>query len=93
MAKPQSLRIGVLASGAGTTLQAVIDAIEAGELPATIAVVISNNSQSGALARAAQHGLSRAHLSSVTHADARRLDAAIRDTLREHAADVVLLAG
>jgi phosphoribosylglycinamide formyltransferase-1 len=84
---PQPLRIGVLASGAGTTLQAVIDAIVAGKLPAAIAVVISNNSQSGALARAARHSLPTAHLSSATHGSARDLDAAIRD------ATLVLLAG
>ena len=92
-AMPEPLRIGVLASGAGTTLQAVIDAIEAGELDATIAVVISNNSQSGALARAARHLLPSAHLSGATHADARGLDAAIRDALRAHDANLVLLAG
>ena len=93
MAKAQSLRIGVLASGAGTTLQAVIHAIEAGELEAAIAVVIGNNSQSGALARAAHHSLPSAHLSGATHADARALDAAIRDSLRAHDANLVLLAG
>ena len=83
----------MLASGAGTTLQAVIDAIEAGKLPAAIAVVISNNSQSGALTRAARHSLPCAHLSSVTHRSERSLDAAIRDTLRAHEANLVLLAG
>jgi phosphoribosylglycinamide formyltransferase-1 len=93
VAVPQSLRIGVLASGAGTTLEAVIDAIDSGELPAAIAVVISNNSESGALARAARHSLPRAHLSSVTHASGRSLDSAIRDTLRAHEANLVLLAG
>ena len=90
---PQPLRIGVLASGAGTTLQAVVDAIEAGKLPAAIAVVISNNSQSGALARAARHSLPTVHLSSVTHGSSRDLDAAIRDALRAHDTNLVLLAG
>jgi phosphoribosylglycinamide formyltransferase-1 len=83
----------VLASGAGTTLQAVIDAIDSGELPAAIAVVISNNSHSRALERAARHALPRAHLSGLTHHDERRLDAAIRDALLSHKANFVLLAG
>jgi phosphoribosylglycinamide formyltransferase-1 len=87
------LRIGVLASGAGTTLQAVIDAIEAGELAGAIAVVISNNSRSGALARAARHSLPGVHLSSVTHGSVGSLDTAIRDTLLKHKANLVLLAG
>ena len=92
-ATPQPLRIGVLASGAGTTLQAVMDAIDAGELPAAIAVVISNNSHSRALERAVRHSLPRKHLSSLTHHDARSLDAAIRDTLLKHKPNLVLLAG
>jgi len=87
------LRIGVLVSSAGTTLQAVIDAIDSGELPAAIAVVISNNSHSRALERATRHSLPRAHLSSVTHRDERSLDAAIRDALLTHKANFVLLAG
>jgi len=88
-----TLRIGVLASGAGTTLQAVIDACESGRLDAAIAVVVSNNSASGALARATRHGLPRVHLSSVTHPDERALDTAIRDALRAHDVNLVLLAG
>jgi len=87
------LRIGVLASGAGTTMQAVIDAIDSGELPAAIAVVISNNSHSRALERAVQRTMPRAHLSSVTHHDERRLDAAIRDALLTNKVNLVLLAG
>lgn len=95
MTEPSSepLRIAVLASGAGTTLQAVIDACEAGTLNGTVVVVISNNSGSGARARAARHGIPFAHLSTVTHPDAASLDAAIRDVLAESRPDVVLLAG
>jgi len=87
------LRIGVLASGAGTTLQAVIDACIGGRLPATIAVVITNNSQSGAVARAQRHSIPWVHLSSKTHRDPRRLDDAIRDTLTRADVNFVLLAG
>jgi phosphoribosylglycinamide formyltransferase-1 len=82
----------VLASGAGTTLQAVIDASESGRVPAVVAVVISNNSRSGALERARRHGIPHAHLSGATH-EGRGLDHAIRDTLAAHGVDVVLLAG
>ena len=88
-----TMRIGALASGAGTTLQAVIDASASGRLAAAVAVVISNNSASGALERARRHGIAHRHLSAVTHASERRLDAAIRDTLAEHEVDLVLLAG
>jgi phosphoribosylglycinamide formyltransferase-1 len=87
------LRFGVLASGAGTTLQAVIDAAQSGRLPVQVAVVISNNSQAGAVARAQRHSIPWVHLSAKTHADDRRLDEAIRDTLASHDARYVLLAG
>lgn len=87
------LRLGILASGAGTTLQAVIDASESGALSAAVAVVISNNSRSGALARAERHGIDCVHLSTRTHADPAALDAAIAAALARHDVDVVLLAG
>lgn len=87
------LRIAVFASGSGTTLQAVIDACDGGSLAGQIVVVISNNSGSGALARAARHRIPCIHLSSQTHADAESLDRKIADTLREYSPNIVLLAG
>ena len=48
----QRLRLGILASHAGTTMQAIIDACLQGRLHADVRVVIGNNSHSGALARA-----------------------------------------
>lgn len=90
-AKP--LRVAVLASGAGTTLQAVIDAAESGELDAEVVVVISNNSASGALERARRHRIPARHLSGRTHATPEALDRAIATALGEHHPDLVLLAG
>ncbi len=87
------MRIGILASHEGTTMQAVLDAAASGELPATVAVVISNNRDSGALRRAAAAGVASARLSSATHPDADDLDRAILQTLRDARVDVVLLAG
>ncbi len=88
-----TFRIGILASHEGTTMQAVLDACASGLLPANVAVVISNNADSGALRRARQAKVPWAHLSSSTHPDAEALDFAIRDCLREHHVDLVLLAG
>lgn len=87
------LRIAVLASGSGTTLQAVIDACESGALDAQIVVVISNNSGSGAIARARRHGIAAVHLSGRTHPQADALDHAIAGALGKHEPDLVLLAG
>ncbi len=87
------LRIGVLASGQGTTLQAVIDACEVGNLDASVVAVTSNNSQSGAATRAKRYSIPFAHLSGRTHPNANELDAAIRDVFLGHSTDLVLLAG
>lgn len=87
------LRIAVMASGSGTTLQAVIDACDAGTLAGEVVLVISNNSGSGAVARAHRHRLRVAHLSSHTHPDAAALDRAIAARLGDASPDVVLLAG
>lgn len=87
------LRIAVLASGSGTTLQAVIDACESGSLDGRVVVVISNNSGSGAMTRAARYRIPCVHLSSQTHEDPECVDRRIADTLQEHSPDIVLLAG
>ena len=87
------LRIGVLASHEGTTLQSIIDACVQGRINGRVVVVISNNSGSGALRRAAAAGIDTLHLSSVTHPSSDALDAAICDALRRVRADVIFLAG
>jgi phosphoribosylglycinamide formyltransferase 1 len=86
-------RLAVLASGEGTTLQSLIDSIDAGQLEAQVAVVVCNNRGSGALAKAAAAGIPFAHLSAVTHPEAAALDAAIRSVLEQHGVEIVVLAG
>lgn len=87
------LRIGVLASHEGTTLQAIIDACAQGRIDGRVVLVIGNNSGSGALRRAAAAGVDTAHLSSATHPDADALDTAICGALQHARADVIFLAG
>ena len=87
------LRIGVLASHEGTTLQCIIDGCADGRINGRVVAVISNNSGSGALRRAAAAGIETFHLSSVTHAGRDSLDAAICDVLQQRRADVIFLAG
>jgi phosphoribosylglycinamide formyltransferase-1 len=87
------MRLGILASHEGTTLQAALDAVANGSLSAGVPVVISNNGESGALRRARAAGLLAVHLSSVTHPSPEQLDQAILETLTNARADVVLLAG
>jgi phosphoribosylglycinamide formyltransferase-1 len=87
------LRIGVLASHEGTTLQAILDACAAQEIAARVVTVISNNSDSGALRRARAASARAVHLSSKTHPEPGALDDAIIATLSEDGVDVVMLAG
>jgi len=87
------MNIGVLASHEGTTLQAVLDACAAGGIGARVALVISNNAESGALRRARAAGVEALHLSGRTHPAAAALDRAICTALVAHGCDLVLLAG
>lgn len=74
-------------------MQAIIDACKSGVLQATPAVVISNNSNSGAITRAKREGIPFYHLSQTTHPEQEELDQAILDALLKHGVDVVVLAG
>lgn len=87
------LLIGALASHEGTTLQAILDASAQGALAARVVVVVSNNSDSGALRRARAAGAIALHLSGKTHPGPGELDAAITAALVEHGVEVVMLAG
>lgn len=90
---PPTLRLGFLASHGGTNLQAILDAIDAGRLPAVPCVVISNNSDATALTRAASRGIPARHLSGKTHSSEGALDEAILEALQANRADLVVLAG
>jgi phosphoribosylglycinamide formyltransferase 1 len=85
------LRVGVMASGAGTTLRYLLERQGAGEYQ--IVVVLSNNSSSGALRVAAAHGVSTVHVSAKTHPDDDERDRAIRDALCAASCEVVVTAG
>ena len=87
------ITLGVLASGSGTNLQAVLDAIAAGKLDARIAVVVSNIPGAGALDRARAAGVEAVVMDHTRHADRRSFDAAVVDVLRARGVEWVVLAG
>lgn len=87
------IRLGVLISGSGTNLQAIIDAAQAGKLDAEVAVVISNHASARGLDRARQHGIAAVYLDRGNYESNKDFNAALRDTLREHLVDVVVMAG
>ena len=91
------LRVAVLASGRGSNLQAIIDAIEAGQVQAQIVAVISNKKDAVALERARKHRLKDLFVDSKPFAgrpDSREAyDRSLLDILQQHDIELVLLAG
>lgn len=87
------LKIGVLVSGNGSNLQAIIDRIEEGRLSAQIACVISNNAGAFALERARQHGIPGLYLDHRLFSGRAGYDAALLEALRDYEVDLVVLAG
>ena len=87
------LRLGVLASGGGSNLQAIIDRSESGTLNADVVVVISNNSKSGALERARKHNIKACHISTYTEGNEESVDMVITEKMKENEVDIVILAG
>jgi phosphoribosylglycinamide formyltransferase-1 len=86
-------RIGVLISGRGSNLQSIIDAVGAGDLEASIAVVISNRADAQGLQRARAAGIDALHLNPRDHADRDSFDRAIVEILRARRVALVCLAG
>jgi phosphoribosylglycinamide formyltransferase-1 len=88
-----SRRLGVLVSGRGSNLQALIDAIADGRLDASIAVVVSNVAGAGGLDRARQAGIETAVLDHRGWPSRDDYDRALVEELRAHDVDLVCLAG
>jgi phosphoribosylglycinamide formyltransferase-1 len=87
------LRLGVLASGGGTNLQAIIDRCRDDSFPAEIAVVIANNPEAGALERARRAGIPACCINHRDFAGREAFDAALVDALRAAGIELVVLAG
>ena len=87
------LKIGVLASGRGSNLQAIIDASEKGEIEAEVAVVVSDKSDAYALVRAQKHGIPNHHIDPKSFKDKTAYEQAIAEKLRGYHVGLVLLAG
>jgi phosphoribosylglycinamide formyltransferase-1 len=85
--------LGVLVSGSGTNLQAVLDAIAGGTLRAKVGVVLSNVASAKALERAEQAGVATVVVDHKAHANRESFDAAVVDVLRRHEVECVVLAG
>lgn len=88
-----SIKLGVLISGSGTNLQALIDAIAAGKLDASIELVVSSRPSAYGLKRAEAAGIQTLTLSKEIYADPMVADEVIATELRRAGVDYVLMAG
>ncbi len=85
--------IGVLASGRGSNLQAIMDEIESGRLDAAIKVVISDNPGATALERAHARSIPVKVIERGPYPTREAFDAELVKTLKDHGAVLVVLAG
>jgi phosphoribosylglycinamide formyltransferase 1 len=92
-ARREPLRLGVLASGRGSNLQAIIDAIAADRLPARLAVAVSDRERAPALDRARRHGAPALFLNPKDSTDRAAYDRALLQALEQHRVELVCLAG
>lgn len=89
----KKLNLGVLASGNGTNLQAIIDAAKAGGIDAVVRVVISDTPGAFALERARRHVIPGVLIERRTFQSRQAFDEAILAALKEHSVELVCLAG
>lgn len=89
----EEIRLGVLISGAGTNLQAIIDAVERGEVPASIAVVISNCAGVEGIEKAKRHGLDCCVIRHGDFSNRREFEEALIAEMDRHGVNLVVLAG
>lgn len=91
--RERPLRLGVLVSGSGTNLQAVLDAAAAGRLDAEVAVVISDSASAFALERARRAGVPAVHLDRAATGSGAPFSAELVRVLRAHDVELVVMAG
>lgn len=87
------MRIAVLASGSGTNLEAIARAVESGEVPVEIALVISDNPDAYALVRAKNHKIPARCFLLSDFESREAFDRAIADALTDAGVELVVLAG
>lgn len=89
-----SIRLGVLISGTGSNLKAILDAIDAGRLDAQVALVVASRPSAGGLAFAAAAGVETLSMSpEVYAADPLAADSVIAHELQKRQVDYVVMAG
>jgi formyltetrahydrofolate-dependent phosphoribosylglycinamide formyltransferase len=89
----QRLRVAVLLSGEGTSLENLCERIDAGALPAEIGLVIASKEHAGGLARAERRGIPAVAVPRRAFADVHAFNDALHAELDKHAFDLIALLG
>lgn len=92
-ADPPALRLAVLLSGTGTSLENLFEHIDAGQLPARVEVVISSRADAPGLERARRRGVPAAAVPRREHPDPAGFNDALHAVLEQHEVDLVVLLG
>ena len=88
------LRVGVMVSGGGTNLQAILDSIDNGTIRnARVEAVISNNRSAYALERARNHGIEAVCVSPRDYESREQFNEALLEKVNEYQLDLIVLAG
>jgi phosphoribosylglycinamide formyltransferase-1 len=87
------LKLGVLVSGNGSNLQAIIDAIQARQLAASVELVVSNQPTAHALTRAREAGVPTRSIPHRDFATREQFDRTVVSALKEAGAEWIVLAG
>ncbi len=90
---PRPVRLAVLISGAGTTLQNLIDRIADGRLGAAIVVVVASRRDAGGLERARRAGIPAVVVARKEFADPDSFNDALHAELQQHEFDLIIMAG
>jgi formyltetrahydrofolate-dependent phosphoribosylglycinamide formyltransferase len=89
----QRLRVAVLLSGEGTSLENLCERIDAGSVPAEVVLVVASKERAGGLARAERRGIPAVAVPRRAFADVHAFNDALHAELDKHAVDLVALLG
>ncbi len=90
----RKVKVGILVSGRGSNLQAIVDNIEKGSLSAEIAIVVSDQPDAYALERARKHRIPAVHVSAKGYKGKRdEYDALLVKELQKYSVELICLAG
>jgi phosphoribosylglycinamide formyltransferase-1 len=93
MSRERPLRVGVLLSGEGTSLENLFEQIDAGSVPAEVAVVVSSKEHAGGLGRAERRGVPAVAVPRRRHRDVTEFNDLIHEALEKHGVEFVALLG